>query len=189
MLQNQPFTRQEVEAQLEISTHPKITGCQGFDGLPGAGVCSSVMLCSCSSRKAVPVCCWEGPRLGVETAASISGNSHARNQGFLLLGEGTHNGYFALFEVKPAAVAPGWKPRAVLGWMGCGMWGATLLLPDSTSTWHSRLSSLFQGPAERRWQHWAPSDGRMVVLRQFGLLLWKNYILQVGWHCAQWGHR
>lgn len=69
------------------------------------------------------------------------------------------------------------------------MWGATLLLPGSTSTWHSRLSSLFQGPAERRWQHWAPSDGRMVVLRQFGLLLWKNYILQVGWHCAQWGHR
>lgn len=35
VLQNQPFTRQGVEAQLEISTHPKIMGCQGFDGLPG----------------------------------------------------------------------------------------------------------------------------------------------------------
>lgn len=88
VLQNQPFTRQEVEAQFGISTHPKIImGCQRFDGLPGGGVCCSVTLCSCSSRKAVPVCCWEGSRLGIETAASISGKSHARNRGLLLLGE------------------------------------------------------------------------------------------------------
>lgn len=53
--------------------------------------------------------------------------------------------------------------------------------------WHSGLSSLFQGPAERWRRQRSPSDGRMVVLRQFGLLLWKNYILQVGWHCALTG--
>lgn len=52
MLRNQPFSRQEVEAQFGISTHPKIMGCQSFDGLPGGGVCSSVTVCSCSSRKA-----------------------------------------------------------------------------------------------------------------------------------------
>lgn len=51
----------------------------------------------------------------------------------------------------------------------------------------SGLSALFQGPAERWRQQRSPSDGRMVVLRQFGLLLWKNYILQVGWHCALTG--
>lgn len=93
VLQNQPFTRQEVEAQLGISTHPKIIGCQEFDGLPGAGVCGSVTLCSCRSRRAVAACCWAGPRVGTEAAASISGNSHARNQGHLLLGE-EHKGYF-----------------------------------------------------------------------------------------------
>lgn len=46
VLQNQRFTRREVEAQLVISTHPKIIGCQRFAGLPGGAVCGSVTLCS-----------------------------------------------------------------------------------------------------------------------------------------------
>lgn len=54
MLQNQSFTLQEVEAQLEIFTSSKIMGCEGFGGLPQACVCSSVTLCSHCSRKAVP---------------------------------------------------------------------------------------------------------------------------------------
>lgn len=54
ILQNQPFTLQEVEAQLEIFTSPKIMDCEEFGGLPRAGVCSSVTWCWL--RKAA--CCW-----------------------------------------------------------------------------------------------------------------------------------
>lgn len=53
-LQTQPFTLQEAEAQLEIFTGPKIMGCKEFGGLPQAGVCGSVTLCSYCLRKAVP---------------------------------------------------------------------------------------------------------------------------------------
>lgn len=65
------------------------------------------------------------------------------------------------------------------------MWDAAFLPLRSAGAWRSRLSPLLQGPAERRRQ--SPSDGRMVVLRQFKLLLWKNYILQVGWRSARGG--
>lgn len=57
-------------------------------------------------------------------------------------------------------------------------------LPGSARAPCSLLSPVPQSPAKRRR---SPSDGRMVVLRQFGLLLWKNYILQVGWHGAPGG--
>lgn len=57
-------------------------------------------------------------------------------------------------------------------------------LPGSARAPCSLLSPLPQSPAKRRR---SPSDGRMVVLRQFGLLLWKNYILQVGRHGAPGG--
>lgn len=72
-------------------------------------------------------------------------------------------------------------------WAG---WGVGCCPPTAQLHQHLALTALFspllQGPAEQCCWHWSPSDGRMVVLRQFRLLLWKNYILQVGWQCA-WG--
>lgn len=98
----------------------------------------------------------------------------------MTIGEGAQQ-LFLPFGAEPAVATSGWKQRAALGLLTGGMW----VLPSCHR--RSRLSSLFQGPAERWRRQQSPSDGRMVVLRQFGLLLWKNYILQVGSHCALMG--
>lgn len=48
---------------------------------------------------------------------------------------------FALFGAKPAAVAPGWKQRGALGWMGCGMLPSYCPAPPALGTHSSLLSS------------------------------------------------
>lgn len=157
---------------------PSAPTAEGDLSLPAAGAGPLMLAGWVSSLSSSSDCA--GEQVTPETTSSGSYGS------MMTLGEGAGQLFYPIWGRAGCCdvrLETGSCPGVAEGWDGV----ATLLPPRSVSARCSQLSPLFQGPAEQRWQRWSPSDGRMVVLRQFGLLLWKNYILQVGWHRARGG--